>query len=151
MTMEKDDTNHRCCRITSSRFLTRADLGTTYSPDFVDLPPTVTFFAGGDNSVRGYGYETLGPLDDEGNVVGGRHVASFSVEFDRLIAEKWSVAAFVDVGDAFDDFSEINLRTGVGVGLRWYSPLGPIRVDFAHPLDDPDSNFRLHISLGPDL
>jgi translocation and assembly module TamA len=56
----------------------------------------------------------------------------------------------VDSGNAFDDF-DVDFKTGVGLGLRWYSPLGPIRVDFAHPLDDASRSFRLHITLGPDI
>lgn len=134
-----------------NRLLMRADLGTTMSKDFQNLPATVSFFTGGDNSVRGYGFETLGQIDDAGNVVGGRHLAAFSIEIDRLFAEKWSVAAFADIGDAFDDINSVALKTGIGLGLRWYSPLGPVRVDVAHPLDDSGRNFRLHISLGPDL
>jgi translocation and assembly module TamA len=67
-----------------------------------------------------------------------------------LFRDKWAIAVFADTGSAFNG-TEIELSTGVGVGLRWYSPLGPIRLDFAHPLDDPDTDLRLHISLGPDF
>lgn len=134
----------------STRVLARADLGFTAKKDFDELPASVRFFAGGDNSVRGYGFETLGPTDDEGNVIGGSYLATFSFEIDRLIARKWSIAAFVDTGNAFDDF-DVDFKTGVGLGLRWYSPLGPIRVDVAHPLDDESRDYRLHITLGPDL
>ena len=134
----------------SNRLLARADLGFTIKKDFEELPASVRFFAGGDNSVRGYGFETLGPTNDEGDVVGGSYLATFSIEFDRLIAKKWSIAAFVDTGNAFDSF-DFDFKTGIGLGLRWYSPLGPIRLDVAHPLDDPTRDYRLHITLGPDL
>lgn len=134
----------------STRLLTRADLGVTLKDDFEALPASVRYFAGGDHSVRGYGFETLGPTNEEGDVVGGSYLATFSMEIDRLIAEKWSIAAFVDTGNAFDDF-DVDFKTGVGLGLRWYSPLGPIRIDVAHPLDDPTRDYRLHITLGPDL
>lgn len=134
----------------SSRLLARADLGFTLKEDFEELPASVRFFAGGDSSVRGYGFETLGPANDEGIIIGGSYLATFSLELDRLIAEKWSVAVFMDTGNAFDDF-DVDFKTGVGLGLRWYSPLGPIRVDFAHPLDDETRSFRLHITLGPDI
>lgn len=130
------------------RVLGRVHAGWTWQDQFEDLPPSIRFFAGGDNSVRGYGYEQLGPKDD-GEVVGGKRLLTGSVELDYLLRPNWSLAAFVDTGSAFDrrpDFS-----TGVGVGVRWYSPLGPLRLDLAHPLDDPDRNVRLHISLGPDL
>ncbi|MCI0517995.1 MAG: autotransporter assembly complex protein TamA [Woeseiaceae bacterium] len=134
----------------TTRVLARADLGITAKKDFDELPASVRYFAGGDNSVRGYGFETLGPTDEEGNVIGGSYLATFSIEIDRLISKKWSIAAFVDTGNAFDEF-DVDFKTGVGLGLRWYSPLGPIRVDVAHPLDDPDRDYRLHITLGPDL
>jgi translocation and assembly module TamA len=134
----------------SNRLLARADLGFTINKDFEELPASVRFFAGGDNSVRGYGFETLGPTNEEGDVVGGSYLATFSVEFDRLIGKKWSIAAFVDTGNAFDSF-DFDFKTGIGLGLRWYSPLGPIRLDVAHPLDDPTKDYRLHITLGPDL
>lgn len=134
----------------SARLLTRADLGTTVKDELMELPASVRFFAGGDNSVRGYGYETLGPVDIDGNVIGGSYLATGSIEFDHLIREKWSVALFADSGSAFDDLKP-KFSTGVGLGLRWYSPLGPIRFDVASPLDDPDRSIRIHITLGPDL
>ena len=134
----------------ANRLLVRADLGLTLKEDFEDLPASVRYFAGGDNSVRGYGFETLGPTNEDGDVIGGSYLATFSVEFDRLLWKKWSVAAFVDTGNAFDSL-DFDFKTGVGLGLRWYSPLGPIRLDVAHPLDDPDRDYRIHITLGPDL
>ncbi len=134
----------------SARVLARADLGFTAKEDFDELPASVRFFAGGDNSVRGYGFETLGPTNEDGDVIGGSYLATFSIEIDRLVSKKWSIAAFVDSGNAFDDLN-VDFKTGIGLGLRWYSPLGPIRVDVAHPLDDPTSDYRLHITLGPDL
>ena len=133
-----------------TRLLARADVGATAKADIEELPATVRFFAGGDTSVRGYGFETIGPEDDEGNVVGGSHLAVFSLEADWRFLEKWAVAAFVDSGSAFDN-TDIDMHTGVGLGVRWYSPLGPIRIDVAHPLDDPDTDYRFHITLGPDL
>jgi translocation and assembly module TamA len=134
----------------STRVLARADLGFTAKKDFDELPASVRYFAGGDNSVRGYGFETLGPANEDGDVIGGSYLATFSIELDRLVSKKWSVAAFVDTGNAFDDF-DVDFKTGIGLGLRWYSPLGPIRFDVAHPLDDPTRDYRVHITLGPDL
>ncbi len=134
----------------ANRLLIRGDLGYTAKTDVEDLPATVRFFTGGDNSVRGYDFETIGPVDVDGNVTGGNNLAVFSLEYDRLISKSWSVAAFIDTGSAFNDF-DVDFKTGAGVGIRWYSPLGPIRVDVAHPLGESDRSTRLHITLGPDL
>lgn len=133
-----------------ARLLLRGRLGTTAKDKLADLPASVRFFAGGDRSVRGYGFETLGPVNDDGDVVGGSHLATFSVETDYEFRDQWSIAAFVDTGSAFDNTGP-DFSTGIGIGVRWYSPVGPIRLDFAHPLDDPDRSLRVHISLGPDL
>ncbi len=132
------------------RLILRGRLGATMKDELTDLPASVRFFAGGDRSVRGYDLESLGPVDADGVVIGGSHLLEASVEFDRLIADRWSIAAFADTGSAFNNFDP-KFSTGVGLGVRWYSPVGPIRVDFAHPLDDPNNNFRLHVTLGPDL
>ena len=136
-----------------SRVLARARIGTTLKDQFSELPASVRFFAGGDNSIRGYELESLGPLDADGNVIGGSHLVEASLEVDRLFRPQWAIAAFVDTGSAFSGMSgsSVELSTGVGIGLRWYSPLGPIRLDFAHPLDDPDHSLRVHITLGPEL
>jgi len=134
----------------AARILVRGELGTTWEDDFNKLPPSVRFFAGGDTSVRGYEYESLGPLNADGEVVGGSSLAVASVEYEHPVVSGWSVAAFVDSGNAFDG-SDIDARTGAGVGFRWQSPLGPIRVDVAKPLDGDDRGARLHISFGPDL
>ena len=133
-----------------TRFLARADIGATAKQSLAQLPASVRFFAGGDTSVRGYDFETIGPVDDNGDVTGGSHLVALSLEADWKIAGNWAVAAFVDSGSAFNE-SDPDFKTGVGLGVRWYSPLGPIRIDFAHPLDDADKDFRLHVTLGPDL
>jgi translocation and assembly module TamA len=135
-----------------ARGLGRAELGYTFKNDVDDLPASVRFFAGGDVSVRGYDYKSLGPTDALGLVIGGTHLAVFSYELDQRVRENWSVAAFVDAGNAFNDFGDMGLEAGIGIGVRWFSLLGPIRVDFAIPLaDDAPDDWRIHISLGPDL
>lgn len=133
-----------------SRLLLRGTAGGTSAGDFSVLPTGERFFAGGDQSVRGYDYQTLGPVDDTGEVVGGRHLLAGSIEIDRLIHDNFGAAVFVDSGNAFND-STPDLKTGVGAGFRWRSPIGMLRIDLAHPLDDSDDNLRLHISIGPDL
>lgn len=133
-----------------SRVLFRARLGLTKKDEFSELPASVRFFAGGDHSIRGYEYETLGPVDENGVVIGGAHILEGSLEFDRLLRQNWAAAAFVDSGSAFNA-TDLEFSTGVGLGIRWYSPVGPVRLDIAHPLDNPDEDYRIHISLGPDL
>lgn len=115
-----------------------------------ELPASLRFFAGGDQSVRGFGYETLGPENERGEVTGGRQLLTGSVEVDFGVSDDWRVAAFADAGNAFDDFKE-PLRRSVGIGVRRITPIGPIRVDLAHPLSGSDDSVRLHVTLGPDL
>jgi translocation and assembly module TamA len=133
-----------------TRLLLRCELGATNTDEFERLPPELRFFAGGDRSVRGYGYQRLGDRDEAGTPIGGRYLTTASVEFEREFIPKWSGAVFVDAGDVFSS-GRPGLSVGVGVGVRWASPVGPIRLDVAHGLDDPDSSFELHISAGPDL
>jgi translocation and assembly module TamA len=134
------------------RLLSRVDLGYTLTNEFDELPPNLRFFAGGDTSIRGYDYESLGPEDNAGDVVGGEGLFVGSLELDYLFTPKWGGALFVDAGNAFND-GQIDLNVGAGLGLRWHSPIGPIRVDIGFPIDDPDADdsWRLHFSLGPDL
>lgn len=132
------------------RLLGRAELGYSVVGRFSDLPVSQRFFAGGDNSVRGYDYRELGPQDAAGQLIGGRHILTGSIEYEQPLKGKWSAAVFADTGDAFDG-SRIRLHHAVGAGVRWRSPIGPVRLDLAHPLDEGKNAFRLHISLGPDL
>lgn len=131
-------------------FIGRAELGTTMTSDFDALPASLRFFAGGDQSVRGYDYESLAPVDGSGKVSGGHHLLAASLEYEYPVARDWGVAAFVDTGNAFDSYDD-GLKTGVGLGLRWYSPVGPVRVDLAVPLDDSPDSFRIHFSFGAGL
>ncbi|TVQ67972.1 MAG: outer membrane protein assembly factor [Oceanospirillales bacterium] len=130
------------------RLLSRFELGATYTDDFEKVPASMRFYAGGDNSVRGYDFQNLGPLSDKGNVIGGQYLLVGSLEADYMFRPDWRLAAFMDAGNAFDDFSE-PVKTSVGVGVRWQSPVGPIRLDLAKPIED--SGFRIHFTLGPDL
>jgi len=132
------------------RILIRTQLGATAEREFEELPASVRFFAGGDNSVRGYSFEELGPVDADGNVIGGSSLATGSFEFEQPLRARWSMAFFVDSGNAFER-SEMDAKTSVGLGGRWQSPLGPIRIDLALPLEDDHDDWRVHITLGPDL
>lgn len=138
------------------RLLVRAELGTTVSDQFPDFPPSLRFYAGGDQSVRGYGFKEIGQFIEDADgrrfVFGGKHLVVGSVEYERMFSPQWGGAVFVDAGDAFDDASQSDWQVGIGAGLRWRSPVGPVRVDVAHGLgDDAQQSFRLHLTIGPDL
>lgn len=133
------------------RFLARFQLGGVATNRFADVPPSLRFFAGGDQSVRGYGYETLSPRDDEGNTVGGRYLMVGSAEYQYQFADQWRVALFYDEGNAIDDLLD-PLASGAGAGIRWVSPVGPLRLDIAKGLDPQfGGDWRLHFSMGPEL
>lgn len=133
------------------RFLSRIEAGAVATNSFSDIPPSLRFFTGGDQSVRGYGYETLTPEDSQGTGVGGRYMVVGSVEYQYEVADSWRLATFVDRGNAIDNLTD-PLATGVGVGIRWISPVGPLRLDIAKGLDeDLGGEWRLHFSMGPEL
>lgn len=131
------------------RFLLRAEAATTIADEVLELPLSVRFFTGGDQSVRGYQYGELGATNNDGDVVGGKHLLVGSVEYDIPIARGFHAALFYDAGNSFADFNDVKLRESIGIGMRWRSPIGPIRLDVARGLDD--GGFRLHITMGPDL
>lgn len=135
-----------------SRLIGRAGAGTTWVSDFQALPTSLRYFTGGDRTVRGYKYNVIGPLDspDDEETEGGKHLLEASLEYEYPISAGWSIAPFVDIGDAFDDSPDA--KTGVGLGLHWRSPIGPVRIDFGHALNQPLGNkLLLHLSIGPDL
>jgi translocation and assembly module TamA len=133
------------------RFLARVEAGAVGTNSFSDVPPSLRFFTGGDQSVRGYGYETLSPEDDAGDGVGGRYQLVGSVEYQYEIVDNWRVATFMDQGNALNHLDD-PLATGVGVGVRWISPVGPLRLDIARGLDEEfGGGWRLHFSMGPEL
>ncbi len=137
-------------KLGEGRLLARADFGTTYGDSLDNLPKDLRFFAGGNNSIRGFSYESLGEINSEGKVIGGKQLIETSLEYEYPIAEKWNIAGFVDTGNAFDEFKLAEVETGVGAGIRWHSPIGPVRLDFAWPAADT-SDLHLHLSIGPDL
>ncbi len=133
------------------RVTARASVGATMGDAMEELPASFRFFAGGDNSVRGYEYKSLGPTDESGEVIGGRHLLVGSIEYEHpLWNEDWWGAAFADAGNAFDN-DQFDPKVGYGVGVRWYSLLGRIRMDVAMPEDRKEDDWRLHFGLGTDL
>ncbi len=132
------------------RLLLRSRLGAMSVENFSVLPTSERFFAGGDQSVRGYEYQSLAPKDASGDVIGGQYLAVGSIELDYLFVGNFGAALFVDSGNAADDFLP-SPKTGAGIGFRWRSPVGMLRIDIAHPFDDGNDGYRLHISIGPSL
>lgn len=132
------------------RWILRQQTGATLADQLSDLPLSKRFFAGGDNSVRGYAFQELGSRNAEGEVQGGRYLVTASAEFEQMLWRQWGAALFVDTGDAFDD-SALDLKTAAGLGLRWRSPVGLLRLDVAQPVNDPEADWRLHLSLGSEL
>jgi translocation and assembly module TamA len=131
----------------------RGSLGTMFGASRDSIPADVRFYAGGGGSVRGFGYQLAGELDDDDHPLGGRSLVELSAEVRLRLSETIGVVAFVDAGSAFSssvpDFSE-TLRVGAGPGLRYFSPIGPVRLDIGLPVNkrDSDDSFQLYVSLG---
>lgn len=112
------------------------------------FPASLRYFAGGDRSIRGYGYREVGPRF-EGETLGGLHRIVASAEYQYFFTEEWGAAVFVDAGDAFNTRSAFDPKVGVGVGARWRSPVGLVGVDVARGLDEAaGGGTRLHLSFG---
>ncbi|MGD8699381.1 MAG: autotransporter assembly complex family protein [Gemmatimonadales bacterium] len=133
------------------RLLSRAKIGRTYYQRFSDLPPTLRFVSGGDRTVRGYSYESLGPRDEENRLVGGDLLVEASVEADYAVVGDWLLALFLDLGNGLDSLGDLSLAKGAGAGVRWITPVGPVRLDVAYGFDEPSEDIRLHLTLGPDI
>jgi translocation and assembly module TamA len=128
---------------------TSAKAGVTFFSDTLDdLPPSLRFFAGGDQSVRGYAYQSLGPVDSLGNVVGGKHLLSGCVEMKRALMEDWAVSAFYNAGNAFDSFKELKLFQAAGAGVHYYTPVGALNLYLARQIGEDEPKFRIHFTVG---
>ena len=133
----------------SGRMLLRAESGANLTSKLAQVPLSQRFFAGGDQSVRGYDYQKLGPKDDDGHVIGGRYLMAGSAELEQRAWKNLGVAAFFDMGDAFNSF-DTSLKRAVGGGLRFHTPVGVARLDMARTIATEPS-WRVHITFGPDL
>ncbi|WP_337243354.1 autotransporter assembly complex family protein [Luteimonas sp. gir] len=139
----------------SSRLIVRGELGHTFTNALVAMPPSLRFYAGGDRSIRGYDWREVGPRipardGRKAYALGAKNVVTASVEFERYFTETIGAAVFVDSGDAFDGTSP-NWRTGVGIGARYKSPVGPLKLDIGRGLDNPDSAFTIGLSIGAEF
>jgi len=154
-----------------SRFIARGSLGATRVDDFDKLPPELRFFAGGDRSIRGYAFQTVGPplpdalvpvalarcadhpnMDCKDLIIGGKNLIVGSAEYEYYFKPNWGIATFVDTGDAFTTINDYRQKIGVGFGARWRSPVGMVRVDLGFPVHDSENHgVELHVVIGPDL
>ena len=134
-------------------FALRGQLGSVYGPTLAQAPADYLFYSGGGGSVRGQPYQTLGVDLGSGNTVGGRSFAGLSAEARVALRDKIGIVAFVDAGyvgseEIFDGSGR--WHSGAGIGLRYATGIGPIRVDFAVPTSGPetDENFQVYIGIG---
>jgi len=128
----------------------RGEIGASAVGDFEELPANYRFFAGGDNSVRGYGYEELSPVDANGAKVGGRHLLTATVELQRDLPRNLVGAVFMDTGNAFNKFGD-PLEYSVGIGLRYKLPFLSVGLDVAQSISESDRGPRLHINFTPEF
>lgn len=137
----------------SNRFVLRGNLGWIETGDFERVPPDLRFFAGGDRSIRGYKYKSISPRDDNGKLTGASRLVTGSFEYQYNVTGRWWGAAFIDSGEAVKDIRNSDFKTGAGVGVRWQSPVGPVKLDFAVPIGDEDkkNDLQFYIGLGPEL
>lgn len=136
---------------TDHRFVTRLDAGAILMEAVDRLPPSLRFFAGGENNLRGYAYESVSPRNSDNELIGGRYMLTSTLEYQYRMTGNWWLATFADYGSAWTDTPD--WKKGVGFGVRWGSPVGPIRLDLAWGLDNDHngSGFRIHFALGPEL
>lgn len=128
-----------------NQFILRGELGMVSAKDTDGIPSDFLFRTGGDKTVRGYAYQSLG-VEQDSAVVGGRYVAVASAEYVRWLNDKWGAAFFVDHGGAADTWGDLELASGYGIGARWKSPVGPLNVDLAYGQEE--RKYRLHFSVG---
>lgn len=129
----------------SDALVARADAGAVIAQSRVGIPSVFLFRTGGDTTVRGYAYESLGVQQGDA-VVGGRYYGVASIEYNHWINQTWGLAAFVDAGDAADTIPDLRMALGYGVGARVRTPIGPFRLDIAYGQET--KSVRLHFSVG---
>lgn len=122
--------------------------GYIWTNDFDAVPYKLRFFAGGDQSVRGYNHGSLSPVSDKGYLTGGQALAVGSVEYNYELMKDFRLAVFGDVGGAYDKKFSTPTKVGAGVGIRWASPVGQVRVDVATGLKEQDTQIKLHFFIG---
>ena len=123
----------------------RLEVGAVQAETRENIPSAYLFRTGGDTTVRGYAFESLG-VQEGGAVVGGRYMAVGSIEYIQWLTQQWGAAVFFDAGNAVDEVSEFQAAAGYGVGARWRSPIGNLSLDVAYGEEVDD--FRVHFTVG---
>ncbi|MEM0912733.1 MAG: BamA/TamA family outer membrane protein, partial [Pseudomonadota bacterium] len=141
------------------RVILRAEAGAIATNDFDRLPSSERFFAGGDQSIRGFGLDEISDFNEQINedgetefeLIGGRYLGVLSAEYAYSVSENWQAAVFVDVGSASDEFAK-DIAYGFGAGVHWLSPIGRVRLYVAQGESElEDTSPRIHLSIGPGL
>ena len=163
--IEKTDLNFLKSRITATRYLRvlkgpsivlagRASLGVINGASLLDIPADERLYAGGGGSIRGYAYQSVGPLDEDDDPIGGRSVLELSAELRMKLTDRIGLVTFLDGGSAFEstfpDSSE-KLQWSAGLGFRYFTAIGPLRLDVGFPLNrrtDIDDAFQIYVSIG---
>jgi translocation and assembly module TamA len=142
------------------RLVGRFELGALFGADLPpqDLPPSLGFFAGGDQSIRGFAYQSIGNeilyrraeevIPDF--TLGGDRLVTGSLEYQHYLGERWRVALFADAGDAFDE-GHFDLNVGLGAGVHYLTPIGAIKFELANSVSDDDPAWRIHFNIGAEL
>jgi translocation and assembly module TamA len=135
----------------NSRIQLRAEAGAVVAQDNAQIPSTLNFLTGGDTTVRGYSYRSIGAVKPDGQTIAGRYLGVASVEWQRPFVYNgqltaWESTVFVDVGAVADKVANMEAKVGVGVGARWASPIGPVQMDLAYGVEV--HQFRIHLRLG---
>nr|WP_235591114.1 autotransporter assembly complex family protein [Pseudoalteromonas sp. H105] len=128
----------------------KANIGAMMVDDIDNVPYSLRFYAGGDQSVRGFAYQSISPKNEKGRLIGGKYLISGTVEYNYQFAQSWRLALFVDSGTATNDFSD-DVQVGAGFGFRYLTPVGPVRIDHAWGLTKKSKSTRLSITIGPEI
>ena len=132
------------------QFVGRADTSYIFTDDFNKVPYNLRFFTGGDQSLRGFDYKSLSP-EENGFKIGGQALGVGSLEYNYQFKDGWRAAIFSDFGNAYDKQFSNPTEYSIGVGIRWRSPIGPIRLDVASGISNDNNPIRLHFFIGSQL
>ena len=132
------------------RLIGRIEQGYTQVSKLENLPPSLRFFTGGDLSVRGFQFESISPKDKDENLIGAKYVTAASIEHNYIINPSWHFATFVDTGTATNTYEE-KWKIGTGIGIRWLTAMGQVKLDLAFGVSEKKVPWQLHFSMGAGL